>query len=295
MGKVKRIGSNKKAIAGLAAACLVLVLVVISFASEGIGVSPGGSPVLGQWGYGYGYGYGYGGGGGGALPGDTTAPVISEASISTSAITDTSATITWTTDEPSTSQVEYWPGSLSNLDTTLVTSHSVTLTDLIPGTTYHYKTRSVDAAGNLTVSDEHTFTTLSTAPDTTPPVISDVSVSDVSDDSVVIRWTTDEPSTSQVEYWPGSLSNLDTTLVTSHSVTLTDLTSETTYHYKTRSVDASDNLAISDEYTFTTSAAAPTNWALIGGIIGGVLAAGGLAWYLWWRTRKRGKKEETVL
>jgi len=123
--------------------------------------------------------------------------------------------------------------------------------------------------------------------DTTPPVISDESASDVTDTSATISWITDEPSTSQVEYWPGSLSELDATLVTSHSVTLTDLTPETTYHYKVKSADAAGNLAVSDEYTFTTLAApAPANWALIGGIIGGVVVAGGLAWYLlWWRRR----------
>ena len=102
-------------------------------------------------------GGGGGGGGGGYTPADTTAPITSD--VSASEITATSATITWTTNEPSTSQVEYWPGSLSPLDTTMVTSHSVTLTDLTPDTTYHYQTRSVDAAGNLAESDEYTFTT----------------------------------------------------------------------------------------------------------------------------------------
>ena len=275
MGKVKKISASKKALAGLATAFLVLVLVVIGFASQ----QRDGSPALGQW------GYGYGGGGGGAA--DTTPPVISDESASD--VADTSATITWITDEPSTSQVEYWPGSFSALDRTLVTSHSVTLTDLTPGTTYHYTCRSTDAAGNLAVSEEHIFTTSGVSPDTTPPVISAVSASDVSDDSAIITWTTDEPSTSQVEYWvtTSSLWSLDTTLVTSHSVTLTDLDSETTYNFSVRSSDAAGNLAISDEYTFTTAAAvaAAANWALIGGIIGGVLVAGGLAWYLWWRRR----------
>ena len=53
MGKVKRIGSNKKALAGLATALLVLILVVIGFASQ----ETGGSPAVGQWGYGYGQGH----------------------------------------------------------------------------------------------------------------------------------------------------------------------------------------------------------------------------------------------
>lgn len=122
--------------------------------------------------------------------------------------------------------------------------------------------------------------------DTTPPVISAVSVSDVTSDGATISWTTDEPSTSQVEYGvtTSSLSSLNATMVTSHTVILTDLSSDTTYNFKVRSNDASGNLAVSNEYIFTTLAA-PNNWALIGGIIGAVIAAGGLAWYLWWRRR----------
>ena len=120
--------------------------------------------------------------------------------------------------------------------------------------------------------------------DTTPPVISAVSVSDVTSDGATISWATDEPGTSQVEYGvtTSSLSSLNTTMVTSHTVILTDLSSDTTYNFEVRSNDASGNLAVSDEYIFTTLAA-PANWALIGGIIGAVVAAGGLAWYLWWR------------
>jgi len=39
-----------------------------------------------------------------------------------------------------------------------VTNHSVNLTALVSGTTYHYRVRSRDAAGNLAVSGDSTFT-----------------------------------------------------------------------------------------------------------------------------------------
>ena len=105
-----------------------------------------------------------GGGGGGAPPADTTSPSISD--ISTSNITETSADISWRTNELSTSQVEYWssPSILSPLNETMVIAHLVRLTGLTPGTTYHYKTMSEDSAGNLAVSDEDTFTTSGEAP-----------------------------------------------------------------------------------------------------------------------------------
>ncbi|MFC1966545.1 Ig-like domain-containing protein [Chloroflexota bacterium] len=92
--------------------------------------------------------------------GDSRPPKLSN--ITAKNIAKTSVTIEWTTNEICTSQVEYWasPGILSPLDGTMVTSHSVLLTNLLPATTYHYKTMSKDRGGNLVVSDEYTFTTL---------------------------------------------------------------------------------------------------------------------------------------
>jgi hypothetical protein len=92
---------------------------------------------------------------------DTTAPVISL--VNSSAITKTGATITWTTNEAATSQVEYGLteeyGSVTTEDTNLVTSHSVDLTDLKAGKTYHYRVISTDAANNQAVSADEIFTT----------------------------------------------------------------------------------------------------------------------------------------
>ena len=52
MGKVKRIGSDKKTLAALATAFLVLVLVIIGFASQ----ETSGSLAVGQWSARAGYG-----------------------------------------------------------------------------------------------------------------------------------------------------------------------------------------------------------------------------------------------
>jgi len=79
-------------------------------------------------------------------------------------ISKTGADVFWITDEPSDSQVDYSasPGELTPLDTTLVTEHLVHLTGLAPATTYRYMVMSKDASGNLTVSDEYTFSTAGT-------------------------------------------------------------------------------------------------------------------------------------
>jgi hypothetical protein len=91
---------------------------------------------------------------------DTTAPVIS--AVGASGVTSSSATITWTTNEPSDSSVGYgvtntYGASASN--GALVTSHSVTLSGLAANTLYHYAAASRDAAGNTGTSGDFTFTT----------------------------------------------------------------------------------------------------------------------------------------
>ncbi len=92
---------------------------------------------------------------------DTTVPVISN--IQATTITAISAVITWTTNEPATSQVIYDPTtsyfSSTAIDFNLVTSHRVTLTGLTPSTLYHYAVNSQDAANNRATSGDHTFTT----------------------------------------------------------------------------------------------------------------------------------------
>lgn len=100
-------------------------------------------------------------------------PVISGATISS--ITTTSANTSWATNVPATSQVEYGTttsyGSLTTLDSTLVTSHSQTLTGLTSGTVYHYRLHSANSSGVQTVSGDAVFSTNSST-DTTPPTIS---------------------------------------------------------------------------------------------------------------------------
>lgn len=195
---------------------------------------------------------------------DTTAPLISSVASNPSSY---SAVITWTTDEPATSQVEYGLtesyGSETTKDTNLVTSHSVNISGLDHSTLYNFRVKSEDAALNLAVSGNYTFIT--TTPDTTPPVISAVSASP-STTTAIVTWATNEPATSQVEYGLtdtyGSQTTKDTNLVTSHSVTVSGLTVMMLYHYRVKSDDAAGNPAVSVDYTFTTTSATP-EWRAI--------------------------------
>jgi hypothetical protein len=87
-------------------------------------------------------------------------PQISKVSLS---VTSSGATIGWTTNKPSDTQVEYGLtksyGALAPLNTTLQTSHSQAINGLAPGTWYRFRVRSRDAAGNLGVSGDYRFKT----------------------------------------------------------------------------------------------------------------------------------------
>jgi regulation of enolase protein 1 (concanavalin A-like superfamily) len=93
------------------------------------------------------------------IPPDGTPPAISNVQVSKNAL---AAKLTWTTDEPATSQVQYGPDSAYGSSagaSGLTQSHSVRLQRLSCGTTYHYRVRSVDEAGNVGSSPDATLTT----------------------------------------------------------------------------------------------------------------------------------------
>jgi GH18 family chitinase len=102
----------------------------------------------------------------------TAAPVIS--AVASFSIGQTSAVVSWTTNEAAESQVEYGftaaYASTTTLNTALTTSHSVALSGLSAGALYHYAVISVDALGTLATSVDSTFTT-TIAVSTTPAVM----------------------------------------------------------------------------------------------------------------------------
>jgi hypothetical protein len=215
---------------------------------------------------------------------DTTPPTLT--SITAGSITSTTAVIAWTTNEAANTRVDYGTttayGASTTLNTTLVTAHTATLASLQAGTLYHFRVRSADAAGNSALSGDFTFTT-SSAPDTTPPTLSGTTASTISATSAVITWTTNEASTSVVDYGATTsygLSSSNSTLLTSHSITLTALTASAVHHYRVRSTDAAGNAAVSGDFTFTTSTAPdttpPTLTSITAGSITGTTAV--IAW-----------------
>jgi beta-lactamase superfamily II metal-dependent hydrolase len=106
------------------------------------------------------------------------------------------------------------------------------------------------------VSCDKSESELPSIPDTTAPSIANVSAENITEITAIVNWTTDEPATSQVEYGKtityGLATPLDSELVTSHSVSITGLEPDSTYHFSVKSEDLAGNEAVSGDYAFTT-------------------------------------------
>jgi hypothetical protein len=179
--------------------------------------------------------------------------------IAATAVDYNDETVTWTTDELSSSEVDYSTDTSyakSATSSTPVTAHSLTLSGLTPGTTYHYIVKSTDAAGNLATSGDQTFTTKAQTP---PQFVANSIQATTTSTAATITWSTTVASDSQVNYGTtssyGSSSLLNSTAVLNHSVSLSGLQPSTTYHFQVLSRDPTTNLlASSGDYTFATAA-----------------------------------------
>lgn len=93
------------------------------------------------------------------------APVISAVQ---AIATQTTATITWTTDQPTSSRIDYGPTNAYGEGVydypALVTAHAVLLTELAPDTLYHYQVSSSNAGGETVFGGDATFVTSSADP-----------------------------------------------------------------------------------------------------------------------------------
>ena len=183
---------------------------------------------------------------------DTTAPRFLELSVSN--ITTTTATVDWKTDENADTQIEFGLGngvsSFTNLDQTLSTTHEQMLTNLTPGSTYWFRVRGRDAAGNLAVSQNGTITTRSLPPvDTLAPVRSfgkpdstlpntatSTTLSVVTDERAVCRYSTSSGSLYD------SMISFAKTDDTTHTVEISDLKPDQQYHYVVRCRDTHGNV-----------------------------------------------------
>ena len=94
-------------------------------------------------------------------PNDKTAAAIEAVAMDT--VQDTFASISWETNDKATSQIIYGKTNTqsrtSPQNSVLTDEHTVALTNLEPSTEYTYQIKSIDAAGNTTLTDPETFIT----------------------------------------------------------------------------------------------------------------------------------------
>jgi len=176
-------------------------------------------------------------------------------------ISDSSAIVLWTTNEPSTSGVTYNDGVTYRVveDDKFVTEHAVYVTGLAADTTYNLGISSKDASGNgPSTFQADSFTTLATPDVTAPLFIGRPLVEDIGDSSATISWLTDESASSLVRLGTqaNNLNQTETSIgfFRQHELTLTNLTAETTYYFVSESKDLSGNTTSSVVYSFTTLA-----------------------------------------
>jgi len=111
-------------------------------------------------------------------------------------------------------------------------------------TTYLYEVSGANNEGVEGEKSDGLYVTTQT-PDTIPPIISNVSISSISSDSITINWMTNENANATIEYGIGSLdlSVGDSSYGLSHSISLNNLENDTSYVYKIVSCDVDKNCA----------------------------------------------------
>jgi hypothetical protein len=129
-------------------------------------------------------------------------------------------------------------------------------TKLAAGDDYSYFFTARDVEGNKA---PRTLTrrgpTVDPGGDIAAPDLSNIRVSKLRSDAATVQWATDEPATAKIEFGPDvgygkEVSSKEAK--TAHSIPLTGLTGNATYHYRISATDAAGNRAVSGDYTFRT-------------------------------------------
>ena len=189
-------------------------------------------------------------------PADTTAPTISiTAPVNGESVSSTVTVAANANDNIGVTGVQFRLGGV-NLGSEDTSAPYATSWNTTTATGSHVLTAVArDAAGNTKTSSAVSVTI---AGDTSAPVISSVSAQIVLGTSATIVWTTNEPGDTQVEFGLttayGTSTSINLNLLTAHSQVLSGLNSGTLYHYRVKSMDSAGNLAVSGDFTFTTTA-----------------------------------------
>ncbi len=182
--------------------------------------------------------------------------------------------ISWESNTPTSSVATFFPEGKTGeardeVDINLREGeHQILLKGLVPETSYIVIVSGRDKIGNEAKAEPQKFTT---ATDTRPPKITGLKIEgsiakSTSDSSkslaqLIVTWTTDEPSTSQVEFGEGSGSTYsqktqqDSNMTLNHLVVISNLSPSKVYHLRALSKDKINNEGKSvDSVTITQKA-----------------------------------------
>jgi hypothetical protein len=184
----------------------------------------------------------------------TTAAPSSLSSIKVESKNLGEATVSWKSSTDSTSIVEY--GLTTSYgekkeNSTLTKEHSISLSNLNQGTTYHYRVKGRDDNNNLYASADNTFEPKS------PAQITDINVDQITEHGAVVSFKTNVPTDADVTYTDiansettGSQGNKD--LATEHKIELNNLEQGTTFSISISVKDEQGTEATTNGPDFTT-------------------------------------------
>jgi hypothetical protein len=180
------------------------------------------------------------------------------ADVTSSSLTRSSATITWTTTQPTTSQVDYGgPTDVAprtSRDASLLTAHRVVLVGLLPGTAYHFQVRGTTPAGAVSVSPTNV---LITAEPGSGPEVVDAAVLQATGTTATLGWATSTGTVAQIEYGAttnyGAFTLLKVFSGPGQQMALSGLQPATIYHFRVKAWDAQGALGASGDAVFRTA------------------------------------------
>jgi hypothetical protein len=175
------------------------------------------------------------------------------ASLTTTAITTSAATLNWAAVTGATSyNIQYKVSTATTWNSTTSSTTSKSLTGLLSGTTYQWQVQSVCSGGTSTYATAVTFTTTAATNCGTPANLTSTATTN----TATLNWTAVTGATSyNIQYKTNAASVWNTTTSTTNSKSLSGLLAATTYQWKVQSVCSAGTGTYSTTATFTTLAA----------------------------------------
>ena len=187
-----------------------------------------------------------------------------------SSITPDSFRVSWTTDAPTNSVVQYKDmktGLTQTItDDTMTTLHAVDVENLVSANSYEVTASGETASGNL-ISAANVIS-VTTTKDTTPPVVANIKIQTIIDPQspnvaeALVGWTTDKPANSTVRYDAGVGGATSTfthiiedlqSFTTDHVVVVPNLVPGSIYRIQVSSMDEASNTTIFPTQTIVVS------------------------------------------